>query len=95
MGRGLLIVRQTAAHAPWLEPWAADFVRKLIESKGRQALGYQEVWLLVIDTELIIGPDLIEAALAQATVTTPPNWKRLYLLPAANPDDVQSLTLGT
>lgn len=93
--RGLMVLRQTAAHDPWLNPRAAEFVRKLIESKGGQGLSYPELWLLVIDTEVIIGLDLVEEAFAEAAADVPSNWKRLYFLPATDRSDVQCLYLGT
>lgn len=92
-GPGLLVSRRTGAHDARLDPRAAAFVKQLIKSKKAQGVMYAELWLLVIDMELIIGLDLIQAAFAEFAAEVPPNWSRLYLLPAADRDDVQALML--
>lgn len=91
---GLMILKESSAHAAWLAPRAAEFVRKLIDGKGGQGQAYAEVWLLVIDNEVILGLDLIAEAFAGVAAEVPSNWKRLYLLPATDRGDVQVLALG-
>ena len=91
---GLMIIRESSAHDAWLGPRAAEFVRKLIDGKATQGQAYAEVWLLVIDNEIIIGLDLITQAFAEVAAEVPSNWKRVYLLPAVDRDDVQCLSLG-
>jgi hypothetical protein len=90
---GLMILKETSAHDAWLAPRAAEFVRKLVVSKGGQGQAYAEVWLLVIDNEVIIGLDLITEAFAEVAAEVPSNWKRLYLLPATDRGAVQCLSL--
>jgi len=92
---GLMILRRTGAHDPRLDPRAFAFVQQLVQSKKGQGANYAELWLLVIDMELIIGLDLIEAAFAESAAEVPWNWARLYLLPAEDRNDVQCLTLRT
>jgi hypothetical protein len=91
---GLMILKETSAHDAWLAPRATEFVRKLVDGKGGQGRAYAEVWLLVIDNEVIIGLDLIAEAFIEVAAKVPSNWKRLYLLPATDRGAVQSLSLN-
>ncbi len=69
-------------------------MRKLVDGKGAQAQAYAEVWLLVIDNEVIIGLDLIAEAFMEVAAKVPSNWKRLYLLPATDRGAVECLSLN-
>lgn len=92
-GKRLTFVTGNEAHGPQIAPRALAFVRHLIASKGTQAAGYQEVWVLVIDNELIIAVDQLASALAQERESLPPNWTRLFFIPAADRTAIQTLDL--
>ena len=81
------------AHDTWIAPRALAFVRRLIASKGSQATDYQEVWILVVDNEVIIDLDNVRDAFAQERDTIPPNWSRVFLIPATDRTAIQSLDL--
>jgi hypothetical protein len=92
-GRRLTFVKGNEAHSPMIAPRALAFVRHLIASKGTQAAQYREVWILVIDNELIIDVGELDAAFVQERESLPPNWTRLYFIPAADREAIQSLNL--
>lgn len=92
-GKRLSFVNGHDAHGPQIAPRALAFVRQLITSKGTQATGYGEVWILVIDNELIIDIDQLAAAFALERQRLPPNWTRLFFIPAANRTAIQTLEL--
>lgn len=92
-GRRLSFVNGHEAHGALIALRALAFVRHLIASKGTQAAGYGEVWILVIDNELIIDLDELNAAFAQESEMLPPNWTRLFFIPAADRKGIQTLEL--
>jgi hypothetical protein len=89
--RRLSFVNGNEAHGPWIEPRALASVRHLIASKGSQAAGYEEVWILVVDNEVIIDLDNLREALTQEGVTVPSNWARLIFIPATDRTAIQTL----
>jgi hypothetical protein len=81
------------AHDPLIAPRVLAFVQHLLASKGNQAAGYREVWILVIDNELIIDMGEVAAAFAGERDRVPANWARLYFIPATDRTDIQTLDL--
>jgi hypothetical protein len=92
-GRRLSFVKGHEAHDALIAPRALAFVRHLIASKGNQGEGYAEVWILVVDRELIIDLDNLRDAFSQERETVPANWTRLYFIPAIDQNAIQSLEL--
>jgi hypothetical protein len=78
---------------PWIEPRALAFVDHLIDSKIMQTANYTEVWILVVDNEVIIDLDNLAAAFAQLRDRVPANWTRLLFIPATDRSDIQTLEL--
>ncbi len=70
---------------------AHEFVGDLIAKKSTQAVGYKEVWLLIIDAELVVDAEDIEQALTSAADRLPANWRRFFWIPATDRSIVQEI----
>jgi hypothetical protein len=70
---------------------AHQFVGDLIAKKSTQAVGYREVWLLIIDAELVVDAEDIEQALTSARDRLPANWRRFFWIPATDRSIVQEI----
>lgn len=92
-GRRITFMKGTEQGGPWIAPKAQAFVRHLLESKADQAAAYGEVWILVVDTELIIDIDEIATALETERAAIPANWARLCFIPASDRGVVQTIEL--
>lgn len=77
-----------------LQEMADEFVCHLLQAKGTQADGYEEAWLLVEDSTGLVGVDLLTGALDAQRDHIPTNWKRIWFLPAEDPEVVIELSLG-
>ena len=90
-GPRITFIKQNEAHGALIAPRALAFVRHLLASKETQAVGYEEVWILVIDNEVIIDIHNLDEAFAEEEAHVPPNWTRLFFIPATDRNVIEAL----
>jgi hypothetical protein len=90
----LSFVKGNEAHGAFIAPRALAFVRHLLASKGTQGARYPEVWIVVVDSEVIIDLDDLRDAFSEAAETVPPNWTRLFFIPATDRNAIHALELN-
>lgn len=72
---------------------ADTFVRSMLAKKRDQGAAYPEVWILVVDRDVLIDVEDLRGALARHAADVPSNWSTVQFIPATAPSTVLTIDL--
>ena len=94
VGNRLSFISGNAATGGWTAPKAAAFVDQLLASKTTQGDAYPEMWILVVDSEVVIDFDEITEVLRERSADIPDSWTNVFFIPATDRSIVLNARLG-
>lgn len=71
------------------------FVRSMLAKKRDQGAAYPEVWILVVDRDVLIDVEDLRGALARRAADVPSNWSTVHFIPATAPSTVLTIDLDS